>query len=285
VTDSTTPSFPERIRETADRLTDADNRAIRAIMADPRAAALLSVGELAQRAQIHEATATRLAQKLGYRGYPALRDALRAQYIAHSDGAARIARSVGRVTAGGYLSDLVASELDALANLPHAIAQASLDRAADMLAGAVRVFLFARGHACALADLAERRLRRFGFDIVSLAGENRTIAERLAGLRGDDVVLAFAFRARPQGLEHAFAHADQVGAATVLIADLAAATHCPKPSLALAAARGRSGDEFQTLTVPMAILNALVLTIAARRERRSIGALNVVSALIKQFGA
>jgi Helix-turn-helix domain, rpiR family len=71
--------FYDRVRGAEARLTDADNRAIQTIMDDPRAAALLSVSELANRAHVHEATATRLAQKLGCRGFPAMRQALPAE--------------------------------------------------------------------------------------------------------------------------------------------------------------------------------------------------------------
>jgi DNA-binding MurR/RpiR family transcriptional regulator len=276
-------SFPDRLRGAAERLTDADTKAVRAILEDPRRAALFSVGDLAERAGVHEATATRLAQKLGYKGFPAMREALQAHYIAGADGAARVARSVGRVKAGGYLADLVASEIDALAALAGAVSQVDLDALAGRVMAARRVFLFARGHALALADLAERRLRRFGRDVVMLAGEDRTIAERLAGLGATDLVIVFAFRAPPRGMDVVHAHARSVGAGTALLADLAAAATCPAFDVALAAPRGRSGDEFQTLTIPMAILNALILTIGGRHETMAIGALDTVSGLIRRL--
>jgi DNA-binding MurR/RpiR family transcriptional regulator len=276
-------SFPDRLRDASDRLTDADSRAVRAILDDPRNAALLTVSELAARAGVHEATATRLAQKLGYKGYPALREALRQEYISGVDGGARVARSVGRVQAGGYLADLVASEMEALSSLPAAVGQGALDEAADRIMAARRVFLFAQGHALALAELAERRLRRFGRDVVALSGEPRTVAERLGLMRGDDLLLAFAFRAPPRGLEVVRGHAERVGAATLLVADLTAQAGVGRFDLALAAPRGRSGDEFQTLTVPMALVNALILTIAGRHKTEAIGALDHVADLIRAF--
>lgn len=277
------PSFAARLRDRAQSLTAADKRMIQAIMADPRTAALSAAGELAARAGVHEATGTRLAQKLGYAGFPDLRGALRAEYIAVSDGGQRVARSVGKVARGDYLADLVVSEIEALRALPDALDQSLLDDAAKRLVAARRIHIFARGHAHALADLAERRLRRFGFDTVELAGENRTIAERLGGLRKGDLVLAFAFRSVPRGLDVVFAHAARLGATRLLIADLAAAPLCPAADLALAAARGRSGDEFQTLSVPMAILNALVLTVAGRHKAATLPALDAVSDLIRQL--
>lgn len=278
-----TTRFLDRLRNAAERLTDADARAIRAILDDPRQAALSTVGELAARAGVHEATATRLAQKLGYKGYPALREALQETYISGADGGQRLARSVERIGEESILNDLVTTEVEALLALTHHVEAESLDVAADWLAGSRRIFLFAIGNAAPLADLAERRLRRFGFDTVMLAGDPRSLAERLALIRADDSVLMFAFRAKPRFLDGVFAAASAAKARTLLVADLAAAAACPAAGLTLAAPRGRSGAEFQTLTVPMAIVNALILTIARRHRERTIGALDAVSELTQRL--
>jgi DNA-binding MurR/RpiR family transcriptional regulator len=275
--------FLDRLREAAERLTDADARAIRAILDDPRQAALSSVGELASRAGVHEATATRLAQKLGYKGYPAMREALQATYISGADAGQRLARSVERIGEASILNDLVSTEVEALLGLTHHIEAPSLDAAADLLAGARRIFIFAAGNASPLAALAERRLRRFGLDCVMLAGDPRSLAEQLALIRSEDCVLAFAFRARPRFLDGVFAAAGDRAARILLVADLVAAAACPPAYLTLAAPRGRSGAEFQTLTVPMAIVNALILTIARRHREKTIGALDAVSELTERL--
>lgn len=67
-------------------------------------AAFLSGPQLAERAQVHEATATRLAQKLGYKGYPELRAQLQRELVEGQDAAARVRRSVSKVEHGGFLA-------------------------------------------------------------------------------------------------------------------------------------------------------------------------------------
>src|SRR3546814_11075156 len=54
-------------------LTNSDRRIIEILLAQQSEAAFLSAAQLAERAQVHETTATRLAQKLGFAGYPELR--------------------------------------------------------------------------------------------------------------------------------------------------------------------------------------------------------------------
>lgn len=63
----------DRIKTHSRRLTDADQKLITTMLENRAEAAFLSGPQLSQRASVHEATATRLAQKLGYKGFPDLR--------------------------------------------------------------------------------------------------------------------------------------------------------------------------------------------------------------------
>jgi DNA-binding MurR/RpiR family transcriptional regulator len=279
-----TAPFSERLRTAADRLTDADKRLVATILDGPHATALLSSKEIAARAGVHEATATRLAQKLGYRGYPDLRDALQQTYLLRSDPAQRVARSIERVATGGFLADLVESECAALTALVDAIPQQALDDAARQLAAARRIHVFARGHANALADVLVRRLQRSGCDTVRLQGDDRDLAERLAGLTDSDALVAFGFRTKPAGFDVVLGQASAVGAARLVIADFAIAALLTPGTPVLAAARGRSRDEYQTLTVPMAIVNALVLTLAKHQSQQTVATLDKIAAILDQLG-
>jgi hypothetical protein len=57
----------------------------------------------------------------------------------------------------------------------------------------------------------------------------------------------------------------------------------PKADLMLAAPRGRSGSEFQTPTVPFAIVNGILLTIAGRHQKQIMGKLEKLSKLFDRF--
>ena len=72
-------------------------------------------------------------------------------------------------------------------------------------------------------------------------------------------------------------------ARVILISDLAGPLMEPAADLMLAAPRGRSGSEFQTPTIPFAIVNGIVLTIAGRHEREIIGRLEKLSELFNDF--
>jgi len=271
------------VQEHAGRLSAADQRLIRELLASPAEAAFLSAGDLAARGGVHQAAATRLAKKLGYRGYPHLRAELRSQLLETVGPAERVRRRIAHAAGEGLLAAMVRDEMAALADLPAQVTQAQLDSAAQMIAAADRVFLFGHGHATALVDLLDRRLRRSGYLALPTVGSARDLAESSALLTSHDVVLAFAFHRRPPGLRAVLDHAAAVGAPTILITDAGGPLLRPKPSLLLAARRGAE-TEFQSLTVPMTVCNALILSLA-RLDAGSMIALDRLNGLIHQFEA
>ena len=72
-------------------------------------------------------------------------------------------------------------------------------------------------------------------------------------------------------------------AASILISDLAGHVMNPPADVLLAAPRGRTQNEFQTPIVPFALVNAILLTMAARHEAQTIGALERLAALVADF--
>lgn len=274
--------FQERIDATRDRLTKSDRALLDEILAHPADAPLWRGEEVAGRVGVHPSAATRLAQRLGYQGYLELREALRVDLAERLAGAGdRFRAELRDRTDGGVLDGLLASELESLAAVGRHVTQAQIDEAADRLVAARRVYVFARGNSSVLADLMDRRLRRFGLAPVGLHGSGREIAERILPMAEGDLVLAFAFRRSPRILTDLFAHAGSVGAETVLVTDVLH-TLDPAPTAVLSAPRGRR-EGFSSLAVPMLIANAIVLTIAQRHPDTTLPALDRLDDLLAVF--
>ncbi len=274
--------FSKAVQRHEGKLTPSDLRLIDELLHNPTEAAFLSAAALAARAEVHEAAATRLAQKLGYAGYPDLRARLQEDLLALGEPAERVQRRLERIADGAILEKLVESEVAALSALPRHVSADDLERAAACVRGSGHIYIFGRGHASSLVDLADRRLRRFGYRTVVLDGDNREIAERALAIGAGDCVLAFAFHRAAAPLGSLLSHGLEAGAKTILVSDLTGATLRPAPDILLAAPRGRE-EEFQTLSVPMAICNALVLTIAQGNKEPSLLSLSHLAELIDQF--
>lgn len=264
----------------AHRLTPVDRRIAAALQADPGRAAFARAVDITSPLDLHESSATRFAQRLGFSGYPELREALREDYLA-GDGPAQRVRSRLERADGDVLAAFVEDEVAALQALPLHVSQAELDALAADVVGAGTVYLFAQGNAVVLAEQLGRRLTRFGIRVTSLTGSIRDIAERLANAGPDDLFLAFAFRRTPAPLPRLITVCDRVGTATVLITDTLL-TLLPRPGRTLAAPRGH-GREFLSLTVPMALSNALVLTIARHAPDTALHRLERLESILEHL--
>ncbi len=265
------------------RLTANDRRLIAALQSQPASASYWMAAELTEPLGLHQSAATRLAQRLGFNGYPDLRDALRRDYMNGEGPAQRVQSRLGRHPDGDVLRGFVEEELDALAELTRHVSQSHLDEIAVHIMAAKHVFVFGHGNATVLADLMVRRLHRFGIRVTALTGSRRDVAERVSSLTADDMLLAFAFRRMPGLLAPLLAITADANCYSAVITDTLLSVQ-PRPDALVAAPRGR-GDEFLSLTVPMAIGNALVLTIARRQPDAATRSLDKLADLIDRLDA
>ncbi|TET86158.1 MAG: MurR/RpiR family transcriptional regulator [Anaerolineales bacterium] len=260
-------------------LTPSDESLIQELLANPQEAAYLTAAELAARVGVHESTAVRLAQKIGYRGYRELRSDLREELMDTVDSAERIRRSLGE---SEVLASLVSDEIAALQEMLQTVSQEQLDQASKIIINAERVFLYARGHATSLVEYTDRRLRRSGFRTVDLRGRGRELAEQVITLTERDALLGFAMRKKQPALEALLKQAAQLNVPSILISDPLGPIIRPRPTVLLWARRGVEG-QFQSHAVSLTICSALTLTIARHDEGRTFESLDRLASLVKRY--
>ena len=273
-------SFHDALRRHHGNLTPADEAIVRELLERPHEHIFSTALELAHAAGVHAASVVRLAQKLGYEGYPECRDALRADLHSSRDAADRVR---GTLDESSLLGDLIRNDIAALQQLPEHIDDAALEAAAKRVAESRSVHLFARGHATGVTEVLARRLRRQGVLINALTGPRRDLAERVAAADHRDVFLAVTLRRIPRELPALLVHLHEREVPTVLIADAVGPLVRPEPTQLLAAPRGGRHQEFQTLTVPLAVATGLVLALARVDQGRSLQSLEALSETIERF--
>jgi len=256
-------SLVKRIEQLQKPLSPIEKRLVDVLMNNPEAAAFESINRLAAMAETHGSALVRLARKLGFSGFPEMRTCLRGGLTAtqRTDDLVRTSLSDSQET--GILAHLVQRETDALGKLSQFVSQRELDAAADQLLAAERTVIFGEGTAEALARHATHRLRRAGQLTVQLDANPRAIAEGLTFMSANDLALGFCLREPPALLCKLLEKSRSLGAKTAVISDLSGLAIKPAPDVLLAASRGPE-TESSTLTVPMTLLNALILTVASR---------------------
>ena len=236
------------------------------LLSRPQEAALWRGEDVAAKAGVHGSAVTRTAKKLGYKGYLELRQELRMlhdQYLAAEQSSGR--RGFRNDAGQTILGRLVTQEMDSLSAASSSIDQHSANKAADLVMNARDIYIYGRGNSIPLCDQAERRLRCLGRSVRGLAGEtDQDIAEQLLLMGDRDLLIVFAFRRSTRSLRQLLNYAESVNCKVVLITDDLRIVH-PVPVVTLAAPRGDEGS-FTTLSVPMLMLNAIVLSIFQRYE-------------------
>lgn len=272
----------ERIQGVASSLTGTEQKLISELLRAPREVAIGTSSEFAARLGVHEATTSRLARKLGFSSYAEFRDELRREFLKVADPAERISATLNDARTRGFLPLLIASEMSALSAMPDHITDARILEAAETL-DRRRVFIYGHGNAEVLAVLMERRLRRLGIDCHPLGGSPRDLAEQALTLSDQDALLLFAFRRQPPDYDRLMNVAADVGAGSVVISGTIGPSLMPSPDVLLSAPRAGMPDSFQTLTVPMAICNAIILALADRRGPEALATLDRLGDLIAKF--
>ena len=273
----------DRFKDAADALTPNERLLVKTVIESPTNAALGTASALAKSVGVHEATASRLARKLGYPSYAAFRDALRHEFIATYEPATRFEKTISETSGDSILGNLIRQETQALDRIEDFVSPEQINAVATTLVSADRLYIHGHGNAETLAVMMLRRFRRFGADVHKLDADPRSLAEQTLGLRKGDVILTFVFRRPPRTYRPLLESAREAGAQSVVIAGSIGATLVPQPDHLLAAPRSGDPDAFQTLTVPMTICNALVIAAGLTDRDRALKTLDRLGQLIDRF--
>lgn len=189
--DSSRPAL-QALREILPDLNLTMRRVAEEILADPVGAGSTSITALATRAEAAPATVSRLAARLGYTGFPALRSAIAVENgrNAQSGWEQDIGTSITPDDSAADVLDLLAgTAARALRDAVALIDVALLERAADAIAAARRVHLYGDwGDGVALGELT-MRLQRIGVAAWHVEGGPVTIRAACNTLGIEDVVV------------------------------------------------------------------------------------------------
>jgi DNA-binding MurR/RpiR family transcriptional regulator len=269
----------ELIAERRDELTASDRRLIDVLLVDKTEGSFLPAHEIAERAGVHPSTAGRLARKLGFESYRAMREELRNAVLSDLDASKRVRKRLDRAVGQTMLQSVIDGEIRALTALATQVDQLTIELTTKWLGEARRIVVMGESHASSLAEVFVRRLKRSGYRAVALSHMDWEAADELISLTSEDLLFGMVFRHESNGIERAFGIASKIGAKTVLLTDRATSPHA---GITMTARRGEAG-EFHSLTVPMAICNTLILELSQADKGHSLTALGKLEHLRRTF--
>lgn len=226
----------------------------------------LTAAELADRSDVSAATAVRFFRRLGFANYAEVRRAARRAPNWPGVWGSPLTELAGLDASSADASDVgaaIAQDMRNLADTAAALSPASVAAAVDLLVGAQKLWLVGYRNSAALAAYACNLLTHVRPGVHLLPRPGQSLAEELVDLGPGDALVVFGFRRRPVMLDGLLAAAKDVGARTLLLADLTAAASAARADVALLAATKGHGM-FDSYAAPVSLINHLAATVGLR---------------------
>lgn len=210
----------QSIRDAVPALNPTMRRVAEMILTDPLAAGSSSITTLAKSADAAPATVSRLAARLGYQGYPALRSAIALENGRNAQSGWE--RDIGSAitpqdSAGDVLDILAGTAARALRDAVAGIDIDAVQRAASVVARAERVHLYGEwGDSVALREL-HMRLQRIGVAAWFLDGGPATLHAICNTMTDTDAVVVLNRSGTDDVTARLLREARTMGATTVAI--------------------------------------------------------------------
>lgn len=250
------------------------------LLSQPRRASFGSAAELAQLAGVNVATVTRTAQALGFAGWPALQQELRARYLS-SLSAGQVAAEHGGT--GSPSSRSLRRDLESLALLNRRFEEPVLLTIAEAIAAARRTVIVADGSYAAVGIALAHNARLAGYPVTAVTAGDAELANTVAGIGTGDVLIAISFWRLYESTVLAADEARSRGARVFALTDAAS------PALAQAAEEvvivPAEGEAFfPSLTAGIAVAQALVTQLAAVDPARTSATIEAAESMWSKFG-
>ncbi|MBN9025095.1 MULTISPECIES: MurR/RpiR family transcriptional regulator [Kaistia] len=244
-----------RILAVYDELTASERRLASVVMEERNSLSSFTAGELAARANISNATAARFFRRLGYNSYNDAK--LHARQGRDWGSPLYELTGIGKKRlAPGDFGLHIAQDLQNLTQTAEMLSEESLEAAARILVGARRIWVVGFRNSMVLASYARGLLIHIKDDVQLLPLAGMSMGEELASVRPDDALLVFGFRRRPVILREVMAVVREIGAPSVLIADMTAARTAQLATVTLRC-HNRGHSLFDSYVAPMSVINYL----------------------------
>ena len=213
-------SLEGRIRQHWDQLSLHEQRLADILLAAPGQLAMNTATELAQSAGVSKATATRFFRHLGYESYDAARR--QAREMQNSGSPLYLQAAPGASPLDSLMQSHLEKEVANLVNTFRSLEGDELQSCVSAIANARHVVVMGWRHSQTIAMLIYRDLVHVHPDVRLLPRAGDSLAEHLAALGPNDVVICVGLRRRMPALEAAMSALNDLNVPMLYLSDVLA---------------------------------------------------------------
>lgn len=270
------------IRGTYPALRPSEKRVAQVILSDPREAVHYSITQLAEKAEVSDATVVKFCKRLGYKGYQEFKIMLA------QDVAVKPQLIHGEVEPGNDVQTIkekiFQANISALQETAQVLETEALERAVQALANAGEIHFYGVGASGIVALDAEQKFSRIGLRASAFLDTHLQIA-RAVHLREGDVAVCLSFSGETVEIVEALRAAKQAGALTIAITSFSGSTLAREADVLLLTSTQqnlfRSGAIASRLT-QLSTIDVLFIAVALVDHERAQEAIEKTRAILSQ---
>lgn len=240
-------------------LTRAEQKILDYINTNTDAFLFSSIGQLARRLGLSDATVSRFARHVGCTDFKDLKSMV----VEQASGPA--AKMAGTLSQDGSFSPAVWLERQQLylQKTVEQLDQDAFDRGVEALVSARRIFLHGKNASSSLAQMLTFRLRRLGLSVSLLPSSGSELLEGLLQAGAQDLVVMFSFSKLSREGRVILDHRRTAGYQTLAFVSRTCIPQEEQADISLFAYRGEE-KEYHSMSAPTALLDAVVLAVTSR---------------------
>ena len=251
------PEFSKGQRRIAQYITESYDKA-----------AFMTANKLGKTVGVSESTVVRFAVDLGFDGYPSMQKAMQEMVLNRLTSVQRIEVANDRIGDQDVVTTVIQSDIDKLRQTGETVDRKVFQAAVDAILHAKRVYVIGVRSVAPLANFLGYYLNYMfnNVRIVTASGTSEMF-EQIVGTDAEDVVIAFSFPRYSSATIKAAQYCRSTGAKVIAITDNLQSP-LAKNSDHVICAKSDMVSLVDSLVAPLSVVNALIVAIAAKREKQ-----------------
>ena len=230
-------------------------------------AAFMTANRLGKTVGVSESTVVRFAVDLGFDGYPEMQKAMQEMVLNRLTPVQRIEVANDRIGSQDVVSMVIQSDMEKLRKTAETVSREEFAAVVDAILNAKRIYVLGVRSTAPLADFFGYYLNYMFDNVHVLTGYGTSeLFEKIVGIQKEDVVIAFSFPRYSAATTKVAQYCGTTGATVIGITDSRESPLGVSCDHVLCA-KSDMVSLVDSLVAPLSIVNALIVAIAARREK------------------
>ena len=245
-------------------------------------AAFMTANKLGKAVGVSESTVVRFAVELGYDGYPKMQKALQEMVLNRLTSVQRIEVANDRIGDQDVLSMVIQSDIEKLRQPDETVSREDFSAAVSAILNAKRIFIMGVRSAAPLANFLGYYLNYMFNNVHIITNSGTEMFEKIVGITSEDVVVAISFPRYSSSTLRGAQYCRSTGATVIGLTDTRLSPLGQNADHVLVA-KSDMVSLVDSLVAPLSVINAMIVAIAARRERELTSTFNALERIWDQY--